>query len=105
MELINIDMIIHKRFQKNYNSGSIEVQVNFNVNDKNIEVTNIQIHENFDSGIPNSPIIEEINNRTFLVESYTIEKGRNVIHRMVDNVYANDIVSEIMRLKSEIETN
>lgn len=94
--------IIHKRFQLDYSDGSIEVQLNFIIAKDVIEISNIQIHGTFDSSLPNSPKIEQINSKSFLVSEYTNIHGKTISTRIVGNDYGNDILEEISRLKIEI---
>lgn len=101
----NEQEIIHKRFQINYSEGSIEVQLNFVIEKDLIEITNIQIHGTFDSGLPDSPKIEQINNKAFLVSQHINIDGKTVFTRIVGNDYANDILEEILKLKKEIAEN
>ncbi|MBS7787646.1 hypothetical protein KIH23_10085 [Flavobacterium sp. CYK-55] len=103
--MINNQKIIHKRFQKNYSEGAIEVQLNFVIEENLIEITNMQIHGTFDSGLPNSPKIEQINNKVFLVSQYINIDGKIVLTRIVGNNYADDILEEILKLKKEISEN
>jgi hypothetical protein len=97
--------ILHKRFQKNYSEGSIEVQLNFVIEKDLIEISNIQIHGTFDSGLPNSPKIEQINNKAFLVAQHINIDGKTLFTRIVGNDYADDILEEILKLKKEISEN
>lgn len=98
--------IIHKRFQNNYSEGSFEVQLNFIVENNVIVVSNIQIHGSFDTGLPNSPIFEQINNKAFLVSHYTNIAGEKIMERVVGNKYADDIVMQILELKDKLtQTN
>lgn len=97
--------IIHKRFQKNYSEGSIEVQLNFVIEKDIIEITNIQIQGTFDSGLPNSPKIEQIKNKAFLVSQHINIEGKTLLTRIVGNAYADDILEEILKLKKGITEN
>lgn len=94
--------IIHKRFQNNYNEGSIEIQVDFILENGVLKMSNIQIQGTFNSGLPNSPTIEQQNNKTFLVSHYTNIAGKRIMERIVGNKYADDIVAQILRLKKEL---
>jgi len=95
-------MIIHKRFQKNYNEGSIEVQVNFNVDNSVVKVSDIQIKGSFNCGLPANPSIEEQNNNFFLVAHYVNIAEKNVNELIIGNKYADDIVKDILELKHNI---
>lgn len=95
-------MIIHKRFQIDYSEGSIEVQLNFIVDNGVVEVSNIQIKGTFENGLPNSPTIEQQNNKTFLVSHHKSIDGKTVITRIIGNIYADDIVEQILELKNKI---
>lgn len=95
-------MIIHKRFQKDFNEGSIEVQVNFNINNGIVEISNIHIKGTFDTGLPTSPTIEQLNNKYFLIAHYKNVGGKDVINRIIGSKYADDIVEEILELKNKL---
>lgn len=95
-------MIIHKRFQIDYNKGGIEIQLNFIVDNGVIGISNIQIHGTFDTGLPNSPTFEQINNKAFLVSHHKNFEGKTVLNRIIGNNYANDIVEQILELKNEL---
>ena len=95
-------MIIHKRFQREYSAGSIEVQLNFIVDDGVVKVSNIQIHGTFDHGLPNSPTLEQQNNKAFLVLHFINLEGKTEITRIFGNNYADDIVEEILKLKNKL---
>lgn len=92
-------MIIHKRFQKNYDKGGIEVQLNFNDENKETKVSYIHIKSSFDCGLPTTPTLEKHESKPFLVAHYTDEYGRKVSNRIIDNSYADDIVNEILELE------
>lgn len=94
--------IIHKRFQKDYKLGSVEVQLNFIIDNDVFEISNIQIHGTFDSGLPNSPTFEQIKNKAFLVSKHINIDGKIVQTRIIGNNYANDIVEQILELKKEL---
>lgn len=94
-------MIIHKRFQRDYSEGSIEVQLNFIVDNGVIEVSNIHIKGTFEHGLPNSPTLEQQNNKAFLISHYISQDGKNVINRIIGNDYADDIVKQILELKND----
>ena len=95
-------MIIHKRFQIDYSEGSIEVQLNFIVDNDIVEVSNIQIHGTFNTDLPNSPTFEQINNKAFLVSHHKSVERKTVMTRIIGNNYANDIVEQILKLKKEL---
>ena len=97
--------IIHKRFQNDYSEGSFEVQVNLIVENVVIEVSDIQIHGTFDTGLPNSLTLEELNNKTFLVAHYTNSSGERIMERIIGNKYADEIVKQILKLKNELKSS
>jgi hypothetical protein len=94
--------IIHKRFQINYSEGGIEVQLDFIIEKDVIEISNIQIHGTFDSGLPDSPKFELINSEVFIVSQHINTHGETVFTRIVGNKYANEILEEILKLKKDI---
>ena len=93
---------IHERFQNNYNEGSIEVQVDFIVESDDVKISNIHIKGNF--GLPTSPTLEQLNNKTFLVAHYTNITGEKIMERVVGNKYADEIVEEILKLKKGLNS-
>ena len=93
---------IHKRFQRDYSAGSIEVQLNFIVDDGVVKVSNIQIHGTFDHGLPDSPTLEQHNNKAFLVSHFINLEEKPEITRIIGNDYADDIVEEILKLKHKL---
>lgn len=95
-------MIIHKRFQIDYSEGSIEVQVNFVVDNGIVEVSNIQIHGTFDTDLPNFPFFEQISDKAFLVSHHINTNGKTLMTRIIGNKYANNIIEQIVKLKNEI---
>lgn len=97
--------IIHKRFQIDKSEGSIEVQVDFFLDDGVVKISNIHIHGNFDSGLPSSPTFERVNNTAFLVSHYTNIVGKRIMERVVGNKYADEIVEQILKLMDELESS
>ena len=95
--------IIHKRFQKDYKEGSIEVQLNFVVDNGVVEVSNVQIHGTFDTCLPSSPTFKLINKMGFLIAQHESLDGKAIITPIVGNNYANDIVAQILKLKIELQ--
>lgn len=96
-------MIIHERFQRNYSEGGIEVQLNFIVDNGVVEVSNIQIKGTFDTGLPKSPTLVQQDGKTFLISHYKNLEGNTIITRIIGNVYADDIVEQILELKNKIK--
>jgi len=93
-------MTTHKRFQKNYTNGSIEIQLNYDIVDKNIRVSNIHIHSTFDIGIPNfADLSFEKYNNEFLILKNTYENCITKFEPIIGNQYANDIVKDIFLIK------
>jgi hypothetical protein len=97
-------MIIHKRIQNDYEKGSIEIQINFDVDHSNVKVSNIHIHDTFDSGLPASPTFEEHNSKNFLVAHYT-KDGKKIFERIIGNIYADNITEHISEIIIEITKN
>jgi len=95
--------VIHERFQKDYREGGIEIQLNFIVTNDDIEISNIQIHGTFDTGLPSSRTYE-LENKTFLVSQYTDIAGKRIRERVVGNKYADDIVEQILHMKKELDS-
>ena len=50
--------MIHKRFQHNTNAGGTEVQFNLEYDGHEVKVTTIQLHSNYDSGLPHGAHLE-----------------------------------------------
>lgn len=98
--------IKHKRFQQNYPAGGIEVQFNLEGEGKNIVVNTIQIHDNFESGLPDSPELE-YDYDTQEWKLFTYYKMDNTdgttvtIREWVNKPFAKEIVEEIVRIKEE----
>ncbi len=93
--------IVHKRIQLNYDKGGIEVQLNFIISDVHIEIANINIHSSFESGLPNSATLNKTDGMYFLDATYFDLKGRKIVER-INNVYADDIVNEILKIQKQI---
>jgi hypothetical protein len=94
--------ITHKRFQRDYSEGSIEVQLNFIVENDVVKVSNIQIHGTFDHGLPDSPTLEQQNNKAFLVSHFINLEGKTLITPIIGNDYADDIVEQILELRKKL---
>lgn len=97
--------ITHKRFQNDYSEGSIEVQVDFILENGVFKIANIQIHGTFDSGLPNSPTFEQQNDKAFIVSHYINISGKRIMERIVGNKYADEIAEEILKLKKELNSD
>jgi len=97
-------MLIHKRFQKDYKNGSIEVQVNFSVENNSIEISTIQIHSNFDSGLPINPTIESVGDKKIFIAQYKDANGKSIKERIVGNEYSDDIINSILEVKTAISS-
>jgi hypothetical protein len=97
-------MLIHKRFQKDYKKGSIEVQVNFSVENNSIEISTIHIHSNFDSGLPTNPTIESIGDKKIFIAHYKDVNGKSMKERIIGNEYSDDIINSILEIQSAIST-
>jgi hypothetical protein len=69
-------MIVHKRIQNDYEQGGIEIQLNFDVDNGRVKVSNIHIHSTFDCGLPTSPTFEEHTNKDFLVAHYVKDEKK-----------------------------
>lgn len=98
-------MKIHKRFQIDKSEGSIEVQVDFALEDGVVKISNINIQANFESGLPNSPSLEQFNNTAFLVIDYLNIAGKRIMERLVGNKYADEIVEKILNLRDQIRSS
>lgn len=96
-------MTIHKRFQKDFNEGSIEVQVNFDIENGVVKVSNIHIKGTFDHGLPAVPTIEHQNNNIFLVAHYINEEGNRISNPIIGNKYADEILKDILKLRQDIK--
>ncbi len=94
-------MIIHKRIQNDYENGSIEIQINFVAESRNVKVSNIQIKSTFDCGLPTSPTIEKSLNKYFLVDHY-FKHDKRIFERIVGNIYADNITEQISDMIIEI---
>ena len=96
---------IHKRFQIDKSEGSIEVLVDFVLEDGVVNFSNIHIRGNFDSGLPSSPTFEQVYNKAFLVSHYTNIAGKRIMERLVGNKYADEIVEQILKLRDELKSS
>ncbi len=96
-----INKIIHKKIELNYDEGGIEVQLNFLINEDHTEIAIINIHSSFESGLPNSATFEKTDGIYNLVATYFDLKGRKIVER-VNNKYAVDIVNEILKIQKQI---
>ncbi|MBC7525281.1 MAG: hypothetical protein H7239_12690 [Flavobacterium sp.] len=94
-------MIIHKRIQCDFEKGSVEIQINFDVFNNNVKVSKIQIHSTFDSGLPALPTFEEYKSKSFLVAHYC-NADKKIFERIVGNIYADTITEQIREMIIEI---
>ncbi len=92
-------MIIHKRFQKDYSEGGIEVQLNFDIENDVVNIFAIHIKATFETNLPTNPTLTQLNGKNLLVGHYITREGNNTTSVITENKYADDIVQEIMELK------
>jgi hypothetical protein len=82
--------------------GSIEVQVDFIINCDVAIVSNLQIHCNFETGLPNSPTLEQYNDKYYLVSHYTNPIGKKIMERTIGNKFADEVIEQILELMNKI---
>ena len=92
-------MIVHKRFQKDYSEGGVEVQLTFEIENDGVNILVIQIKATFETNLPANPTLTQLNGKNLLVAHYKSIEGKNRTSLITGNKYADDIVQEILKIK------
>lgn len=95
--------VVHKQFQHNTADGGIDVQFNLDYDGQNVSITAIQIHGNYKTGIPESPMLEWHNGKLLFCKNFQMEKNGEIIDAIeyIDTPLSNDIVKKILEIKDE----
>ena len=102
--------MIHKQFQHDTIDGGTDVQFNLEYDGKNVSVSNIQLHSNFNSGLPHSAYLEydhEFGDWKLCAYYNKEDINKNIINvrEWIGSNLSKEIVKKILEIKENETPN
>ena len=97
-------MTTHKQFQYPVSvDKAIDVQFNLEFDGSKVDITNIQIHSNYGSGLPHSPQLKEHNGAFKFYKEFESKEGNNFVGKFqyFDDEVSRGIIQKILKIKEE----